>query len=368
MEAFINRKAVRKALEKSSLLLVTVALMAVVLLPGCSSKKEEASPAASEAVEQTQEPEAESTDDDAQAAVEEKEEKEEKEEEKEAEQQESEEEKASKEEAPKLSPARLKEGEKIKGDIQKVADASGMTCCVTLVDLSDGLTVDCGGDTQLASASMIKMLIAYTFLEKVQAGKYSLDDLYTLKATDIVGGTGTLCGLGAGAQVSYREILSRMINVSDNTGTNILIDACSMKAINETAARLGLTKTTLNRYMMDTDAIAAGIENFTCANDMATLMQMVYEGTFVDEESSKVMLDALHQQQEYSGIAQGLPSDVSFAHKTGSLSTVEHDGGIVEGEHPFVLVVLCGGEGFWSQGAFNAMANVAQVAYADVTA
>ncbi len=357
MIAGINRTYRQRTFNMSFALFAIMSLMTITLLAGCSSKTDEGSPA-SEATGQaeTSETETEATGDDAQAS--------------ESEAKESVQKKETaapaEDEKPKLSEARLEEGKKIQADLKKVTDESGMTCCVTLIDLEDGLTVDCNGDTQLASASMIKMLIAYTFLEQVKEGKCSLDDTYTLQASDIVGGTGTLGGLGAGAQVSYREILTRMINVSDNTGTNILINACSMEAINKTAEKLGLTKTTLNRYMMDTDAIAAGIENYTCANDMATLMQMVYDGTFVDKESSELMTDALRSQQEYSGIAQGLPSGVPFAHKTGTLSTVEHDGGIVEGKHPFVLVVLCGGDGFWEQGAYNAMANVAQVAYADV--
>ena len=40
------------------------------------------------------------------------------------------------------------------------------------------------------------------------------------------------------------------------------------------------------------------------------------------------------------GIVEGVPGDVSVAHKTGSLANVQHDAAIVYAEHPYVLVVL----------------------------
>ena len=251
-------------------------------------------------------------------------------------------------------------------DIKAAADASGMSTCVSVIDLTNGMAVSHQGDTQLASASMIKMLIAYSFLEQVQAGNQSLDATYTLKGSDLVGGTGVIAGYGAGAQLSYRDILMRMIDTSDNTATNILIDAIGFDTINATAKELGLSQTVLNRKMMDYDAIAAGRENYTCANDLALLMRKAYEGTFVDDASSRLVMQALRQQEDWGGIRGGLPEGIAFAHKTGALDSVRHDGGIVEGDHPFVLVVLCGGQGFYEQGAHQAMANVARVVYADL--
>lgn len=256
--------------------------------------------------------------------------------------------------------------DELSADIRAASEASGMLTCVCVIDLTSGVTYSCNGDRQLASASMIKMVIAHAFLEQVREGAFSLDSPYTLKASDIVGGTGTPGGLGTGARVTYRDILTRMIDVSDNTGTNILIDAVGMEAINQTAQDLGLTATRLNRHMMDRDAMAEGLENYTSAHDMARLMRMVHDGTFVDEASSKLVLRALEQQQDRGGVRDGLPAGVTFAHKTGTLETVRHDGGIVEGERPFVLVVLCGGEGFSEQGALATMAEVAHVAYAGI--
>ena len=267
----------------------------------------------------------------------------------------------------KAKKAREKLVKKLNASIEGVAANTSMPIYVSVIDLPTGAVAGYQSDTRIMSASMIKMLIAHTFLEQVKAGAFSLDDTYTLKASDIVGGTGTLGGLGAGAEVTYREILKRMINVSDNTGTNILIDAVGMDAINEDAKRLKLKETELNRHMMDYDAIAAGHDNYTCASDMAKLMRMVFRATFVDADSSALMLEALREQEDWCGIKNGLPEGTSFAHKTGTHTLVRHDGGIVEGDHPFVIVVLCGGDDtYYEQGALEAMANVASAVYSDL--
>lgn len=254
----------------------------------------------------------------------------------------------------------------VSADIQALASASGMSVGVAAIDLMTGEYAGFQGFEKMASASMIKLLIAHTFLGQVKAGAYSLQDSYILQSSDIVGGTGTLAGLGAGASVTYGELVDKMISVSDNTAANVLIDACGMDEINADAAKLGLAATQLNRYMMDTTATAAGIENYTSADDIAVLLKMVWNGTFIDTDSSALVLAALEGQQDVGGILNGLPAGVVFAHKTGSLATVRHDGGIVEGERPYVLVVLCGGSGFNEQGALDVMAQIGAVTYSGI--
>ena len=112
--------------------------------------------------------------------------------------------------------------------------------------------------------------------------------------------------------------------------------------------------------------MAQGIENYVSADDLAVLFRMVYNGTFVDSESSELVLQALEQQTDNAGIPQGLPADIVFAHKTGTLSNVRHDGGIVECGHPYVLVVLCSGSGFNEEGALFSMEQIASATYSEI--
>ena len=251
-------------------------------------------------------------------------------------------------------------------DIKPIVKNSGMDVGVYVIDPESDTQMSLNGDERMASASMIKLAIAACLLEEVEADELSLDDAYTLKDSDIVGGTGSLGGRGAGAKTTYGELLELMISESDNTATNIIIDKLGMSAVNDTAKRLGLESTKLNRLMMDEDAIAKGVENYTSAKDVAAILELAYQGELASKKASATLLKALREQQDSSGILAGLPGEATFAHKTGSLPTVQHDGGIVECDHDFIVVVMCGGNGFSLDGALDAMREIGKVAYEDI--
>ena len=241
-----------------------------------------------------------------------------------------------------------------------------MDVSVSALNPATGESVAYRSDKKMLSASMIKLLIAEAFLKQVSEGKQKLEDAYTLKESDIVGGTGSLGGRGAGAKVVKREMLKLMITESDNVAANVLIDLCGMDEINAEAKRLGLKETKLGRHMMDTEAAEKGHDNYTCADDLMLLLKMVYDKTFVNEKMSALMLECLEAQTDSTCISQGLPSGTVFAHKTGSLPTVRHDGGIVEGKTPFIIVTLCGGKGFGAGNAQDTMAEIGKAAYKDI--
>ena len=251
--------------------------------------------------------------------------------------------------------------------LKSLAKNSGMDVYINVIDLKTGEKANVNGDKRIVSASMIKLAIAACLLEHADQGDLSLKDTYTLKETDIVGGTGSLGGRGAGTEVSYREMLDLMISESDNVATNIIIDTLGMDNVNKTAKKLGLKETELKRLMMDEEATAEGIENYTSANDVALLLELTYKGELVSAKASDILLEALRAQTDDRGILEGLPPEATFAHKTGTLGTVQHDGGIVETAnkdgHDFVVVVLCGGQGFSQQGAFETMAKIGTAVY-----
>lgn len=69
-------------------------------------------------------------------------------------------------------------------------------------------------------------------------------------------------------------------------------------------------------------------------------------------EASQTALACLKEQEDSEGIAQGVPSGTVVAHKTGTLDSVRHDGAIVYGKRPYVLVIMTHG---MSDGVANAL-------------
>lgn len=196
------------------------------------------------------------------------------------------------------------------------------------------------GGVEHTSASMIKLVVLAEVFDQVSRGDLSLDELLTVEHNDIVGGSGVVQTMGKGVQLTIGDLARYMIAESDNVAANMLIDLVGMDAVNEEAANLGLAQTKLQRRMMDEGAAAQGLENLMSANDVAAVLASIAGGTFYSEDLSALALEFLEAQSDASGLLAGLPEGTMFAHKTGTLANVQNDGGIVEGDSPYVLVVL----------------------------
>jgi beta-lactamase class A len=72
------------------------------------------------------------------------------------------------------------------------------------------------------------------------------------------------------------------------------------------------------------------------------MLRLIADGKAYSQNSCQEMLKIMLDQQYRSGIPAGLPKAARVAHKTGNISTVHHDAGIVflDGRKPYVLVIL----------------------------
>ena len=232
----------------------------------------------------------------------------------------------------------------------------------------NGNAVECSVDAEAprTSASMIKLAILAALFDAVDDGALSLDETVTMEGDDIVGGTGSIQSMGAGSTFTLEELAGYMISDSDNTATNLLIDRLGMEAVNAEADKIGLDQTVLERKMMDEDAMAAGQENYTSAEDMATVLKLVAEGRLTNQECSDKAKEYLLAQSDADGLPDGVPEGVEVAHKTGSLTNVEHDGGIVYADEPYVIVVMT--EGISNDEATALIGDVSAAVYEAMTA
>ena len=105
--------------------------------------------------------------------------------------------------------------------------------------------------------------------------------------------------------------------------------------------------------MMDTAAMAAGIENEAAAGDVTELLKGLANGTLLSQEHCRDALDILSRQQINHKLPRKLwkPYDHDFereeikiAHKTGDMPGLEHDAGVFTGPgYSFVLTVMTQG-------------------------
>jgi beta-lactamase class A len=134
-----------------------------------------------------------------------------------------------------------------------------------------------------------------------------------------------------------------MITVSSNLASNLLIDKLGVANIRATVHGLGADGMNVLRGLEDTKAFEAGLNNTTTARALLQLLQAIAAGTAVDAQSCARMIDVLERQRFNEGIPAGLPAGLRVAHKTGEITKILHDAGIVFASRPFVLVILVRG-------------------------
>ena len=180
------------------------------------------------------------------------------------------------------------------------------------------------------SASMIKIFILATTMEMVKDGNLSLDQDLTLHSYDKVGGAGILVGYESGTQIPLRKVLKLMITESDNTATNMIIDLVGMQTINDYIKEKKYSDTALQRKMMDMDAIYAGRENYSSVRDLGEIFTKIYNHKCVNYDCDEVMIEFLLEQTDTECLNSALPN-LRIAHKTGALSGLFDEGGIIYG-------------------------------------
>jgi beta-lactamase class A len=196
---------------------------------------------------------------------------------------------------------------------------------VFLVDLDTGNYVDVNGSTSFSAASTIKVPILLAFFQDVDAGKIRLDEMLTMQQDMVAGGSGDMGSKPAGTKYNALEVVTKMITISDNTATNMLIARLGgMEALNQRFRTWGLTTTTIRNNLPDLQGT-----NTTSPKELANLMAIVSQGNLVSMPSRDLMLDILRRTQRDTLLPSGLGTGARAFHKTGDIGTMLADTGLI---------------------------------------
>ena len=145
-----------------------------------------------------------------------------------------------------------------------------------------------------------------------------------------------------GKTMRVGELARHMIVRSSNLATNLLLDLLGLEHLQRTLDQFAITGVDLRRGVEDELAFEHGINNRVTADGLVQLLQLIAEERAFNPELSRAMLDILHDQEFRSGIPAGLPAHARVAHKTGEISTIAHDAGIVylPKRKPYVVAIL----------------------------
>ena len=113
------------------------------------------------------------------------------------------------------------------------------------INMKTGETVTIDPEQPVQTASVIKLPIMVETFAEVAAGKRSLEDKLVLTKDNQVPGSGILSQLQPGLELTLYDTVVLMMDLSDNTATNIVIDHIGIPEVNRRARAMGLKDTYL---------------------------------------------------------------------------------------------------------------------------
>lgn len=204
------------------------------------------------------------------------------------------------------------------------------------------------------AASTMKTPVMIEVFKQAYEGKFSLDDSIEIKNefTSIVDGSKFSMEIGRdegegfyrfiGKKRPIIEVVENMITVSGNLATNNLIELVGADNVNETMKSLGADRIKVLRGVEDIKAYEKGLSNTTTPYDLMIIYEAIARGKAVNKTACRKMTEILLRQRFNSLIPKYLPEEIKVAHKTGSISGVRHDSGILllPDGRSYVLVIL----------------------------
>jgi beta-lactamase class A len=199
----------------------------------------------------------------------------------------------------------------------------------------------------MPTASLIKFPVMIEAYRQDAEGKIDLETMVTLKKSDQVPGSGILTQLSPGLTLSRRDAARLMIALSDNTATNLVLDAIGIGATAEAMEALGCPNTKIHSkvFRRDTSVFPERSKRFglgsTTASEMVRLLEKLHRKELVSPKASEAMLEHLKACDDKEKFPRLLPSGTVVAFKTGSLDEIRTAAGIIYGKGgPVALCVL----------------------------
>ena len=133
-----------------------------------------------------------------------------------------------------------------------------------------------------------------------------------------------------GAEVALEVLTHRMITVSGNLATNLVLDEVGTDEVAAVLAAAGCSpRTTIVRGIEDYAAREVGLDNLITADDLALLLVALGDGRLAGADATEAIEETLLAQAFRDGIPAGLPAGLVVGNKTGWVDGVNHDVALV---------------------------------------
>jgi beta-lactamase class A len=194
------------------------------------------------------------------------------------------------------------------------------------------------GNQPVPAASVIKLPILASLFTHINRNtlnpnttQWRYDDIHRAS------GSGNLQYLKPGQQFTVNQLAEKMIQISDNTATNIIIDHLGgMETLNTQWQNWGLAPTRLTNWLPD----LRGTNTITCQQMAQVLYNLTLPQGWLPPEQKQAMLRILKGTVNRKLLVAGVPAGTPVAHKTGDIGLVIGDVGIVDVGTQQVIVCI----------------------------
>lgn len=222
--------------------------------------------------------------------------------------------------------------------------------------LPTGREIAVRADQPMNTLSVIKIPVMVQAFRDDASGRLDLDDRYTVEPEDMRRGSGLIQTFAPGLNPTLRGLVTQMIITSDNTATDMVIEAVGLERVNTLLESEGYVDTRLkattgdlfravwvladpaNASMSDLDVFQRGFpgdaeaaaRSFafegdstawlgrTTAREMGRLLEQILGSDLTEEEATDEMIGMLSSQFYNSRLPQQVRfQGVVVAHKTG---------------------------------------------------
>ncbi|HEX6623265.1 MAG TPA: serine hydrolase, partial [Pyrinomonadaceae bacterium] len=226
--------------------------------------------------------------------------------------------------------------------VEEVIGASGAeTVGVAFYDLETKRELLINPDATFHAASTMKVPVMMEVFRQAHTGQLSLDASLDIRNQFKSIADGSFFSVSpeddsektlyqkTGQAVAVRELVELMINASSNLATNVLIQRVTPARIMVFMRKSGARNIQVLRGVEDGKAYERHMNNTTTAHDLSILLRRIAEGRAVSKDASREMIEIMSRQRFNEGIPAGLPPSARVAHKTGSITKINHDAAIV---------------------------------------
>lgn len=234
--------------------------------------------------------------------------------------------------------------------VRSVAAAFPGRLSVVALDLRAGARYEFRPNDRYFPASTFKLPVTLCVAEAIERGELAWDSLITFTPPDNDSvGQGGFATAPYGSRWTVRNLLDRSLIHSNNVAVKMLARTLTWEGLRRCTEQMGGPVT---RTPTGSTAVSA--------RDEAAWWSALWQMKQKRPELAENLLRPLRQSAYRGRIQSGTPRPDLVTHKFGTWSPYEHDGAIVWGGRPYVLVVLTyGGTEYQANVAIEQIARAA---------